>query len=136
MTNTETVYNTGAGPLQANYEKMCRALEDQLSEYKHKHEENSRQLNDMSAQRARLQTENGTRWVSFIILQQLIHGLIKKNVSNSALTGEFSRQLEEKEALISQMARAKLAFTQQIEDLKRHMEEETKVLLNMGSKTI
>lgn len=41
--------------------------------------------------------------------------------------GEFSRLLEEKEALLSQMSKAKLAFTQQIEELKRHADEETKV---------
>ena len=40
-------------------EKMCRTLEDQLSELKAKNDENVRQLNDISAQRARLQTENG-----------------------------------------------------------------------------
>ena len=41
--------------------------------------------------------------------------------------GEFSRQLEEKEALVSQLTRGKQAFTQQIEELKRHVEEEVKV---------
>ncbi|XP_008297886.1 myosin-4-like [Stegastes partitus] len=83
---------------KANLEKMCRTLEDQLSEIKSKNDENVRQLNDMSAQRARLQTENG----------------------------EFTRQLEEKEALISQLTRGKQAYTQQIEELKRHIEEEVK----------
>lgn len=37
------------------------------------------------------------------------------------------RQLEEKEALISQLTRGKQAYTQQIEELKRHVEEEVKV---------
>lgn len=46
-------------PSQANLEKMCRTLEDQLSEIKSKNDENVRQLNDLSAQKARLQTENG-----------------------------------------------------------------------------
>lgn len=41
---------------------MCRTLEDQLSEIKTKSDENIRQLNDMNAQRARLQTENGKTW--------------------------------------------------------------------------
>lgn len=41
--------------------------------------------------------------------------------------GEFSRQIEEKEALVSQLTRGKQAFTQQIEELKRHTEEEIKV---------
>nr|XP_043871785.1 myosin heavy chain, fast skeletal muscle-like isoform X2 [Solea senegalensis] len=83
---------------KANLEKMCRTLEDQLSEIKTKNDENVRQLSDISAQRARLQTENG----------------------------EFTRQLEEKESLISQLTRGKQAYTQQIEELKRHIEEEVK----------
>ena len=41
--------------------------------------------------------------------------------------GEFGRQIEEKEALVSQLTRGKQAFTQQIEELKRHIEEEVKV---------
>uniref|UniRef100_A0A3B4UY67 Myosin heavy chain, fast skeletal muscle n=1 Tax=Seriola dumerili TaxID=41447 RepID=A0A3B4UY67_SERDU len=83
---------------KGNLEKMCRTLEDQLSELKAKNDENVRQLNDINAHKARLQTENG----------------------------EFSRQLEEKEALVSQLTRGKQAFTQQIEELKRHIEEEVK----------
>uniref|UniRef100_A0A8C8BI63 Uncharacterized protein n=1 Tax=Otus sunia TaxID=257818 RepID=A0A8C8BI63_9STRI len=82
----------------ANLEKTCRSLEDQLSEIKTKEEEQQRTINDISAQRARLQTESG----------------------------EYSRQVEEKDALISQLSRGKQAFTQQIEELKRHLEEEIK----------
>ncbi|GAA6225053.1 myosin heavy chain, fast skeletal muscle-like [Lates japonicus] len=81
-----------------NYEKLCHSLEDQLSEYRTKHDENTRLITEINAQRARLQNENG----------------------------EFSRLLEEKEAILSQMSRAKLAFTQQIEELKRQVEEEAK----------
>ncbi|XP_042363728.1 myosin heavy chain, fast skeletal muscle-like isoform X1 [Plectropomus leopardus] len=88
----------GVSKSKANLEKMCRTLEDQLSEMKSKNEEHVRQLNDIGVQRARLITENG----------------------------EFSRQLEEKEALVSQLTRSKQAFTQQIEELKRHIEEEVK----------
>ncbi|XP_061578246.1 myosin heavy chain, fast skeletal muscle-like isoform X2 [Cololabis saira] len=83
---------------KGNLEKMCRTLEDQLSELKTKNDENMRQNNDMSAQKARLLTENG----------------------------EFSRQIEEKEGLVSQLTRGKQAFTQQLEELKRHVEEEVK----------
>ena len=43
-------------------------------------------------------------------------------------SGELSRQLEEKEALVSQLTRSKQAYTQQIEELKRHIEEEVKVI--------
>ncbi|CAL1609346.1 unnamed protein product [Knipowitschia caucasica] len=83
---------------KTNLEKMCRTLEDQLSEIKTKNDENVRHLNDISAHKARLQTESG----------------------------EVSRQLEEKEALVSQLMRGKQAYTQQIEEMKRHIEEEVK----------
>ncbi|XP_077475582.1 myosin heavy chain, fast skeletal muscle-like [Stigmatopora argus] len=91
--NMETVAKA-----KGNLEKMCRSLEDSHAELKTKYDENFRQFNDMNAQRARLQTENG----------------------------EFSRQLEEKEALVSQLTRGKQAYTQQTEELKRHVEEEVK----------
>uniref|UniRef100_A0A2K6S077 Myosin-2 n=1 Tax=Saimiri boliviensis boliviensis TaxID=39432 RepID=A0A2K6S077_SAIBB len=84
--------------IQGNLEKMCRTLEDQVSELKSKEEEQQRLINDLTAQRGRLQTESG----------------------------EFSRQLDEKEALVSQLSRGKQAFTQQIEELKRQLEEEIK----------
>ncbi|XP_068999827.1 myosin heavy chain, fast skeletal muscle-like [Embiotoca jacksoni] len=83
---------------KGNMEKMCRSLEDQLSEFKTKYEEHVRQLNDITAQRARLATENG----------------------------EIGRQLEEKESLVSQFTRGKQAYIHQIEELKRHLEEEVK----------
>lgn len=41
--------------------------------------------------------------------------------------GEYSRQLDEKDSLVSQLSRGKQAFTQQIEELKRQLEEEIKV---------
>nr|XP_057926212.1 myosin heavy chain, fast skeletal muscle-like [Doryrhamphus excisus] len=83
---------------KTNLEKMCRTLEDQLSEFKSKNEEHVRQLNDVGIHKARLQTEHG----------------------------EISRQLEEKEALVSQLTRSKQANIQQIEEFKRHLEEEVK----------
>ena len=49
---------------QGNLEKMCRTLEDQLSELKTKNDENVRQINDTGAQKARLLTENGTYMLS------------------------------------------------------------------------
>ena len=44
---------------QGNLEKICRTLEDQLSEIKTKNDENARQINDIGGQKARLLTENG-----------------------------------------------------------------------------
>uniref|UniRef100_A0AAR2K491 Myosin heavy chain 7 n=1 Tax=Pygocentrus nattereri TaxID=42514 RepID=A0AAR2K491_PYGNA len=83
---------------KTNLEKMCRTLEDQMSEYRTKYEEGQRTINDFSMQKAKLQTENG----------------------------ELSRQLEEKDSLVSQLTRGKQSYTQQIEDLKRQLEEEAK----------
>lgn len=45
------------------------------------------------------------------------------------IKGELTRQLEEKESIISQLSRSKQAFSQQIEELKRQLEEETKVFI-------
>ncbi|XP_075034089.1 myosin-3 isoform X2 [Mixophyes fleayi] len=83
---------------KVNLEKICRTLEDQLSEFKSKTEENQRSVTELTMHKARLQTE----------------------------TGELSRQLEERESLVSQLSRSKQAFIQQIEELKRHLEEEVK----------
>lgn len=48
-------------------------------------------------------------------------------ILGDSATGEMGRQLEEKEALVSQLTRGKQAYTQQIEELKRQIEEEVKV---------
>lgn len=47
---------------------------------------------------------------------------------SGSLLGELTRQLEEKESLISQLTRGKQAITQQTEELKRQLEEENKVI--------
>uniref|UniRef100_A0A8D0HPL8 Myosin heavy chain n=1 Tax=Sphenodon punctatus TaxID=8508 RepID=A0A8D0HPL8_SPHPU len=83
---------------KANSEKLCRTYEDHLNEAKTKLDEMTRLVNDLNAQKGRLQTENG----------------------------EFSRQMEEKESLINQLSRGKLSFTQHVEELRRQLEEETK----------
>lgn len=41
--------------------------------------------------------------------------------------GELSRLLEEKESLISQLSRGKATATQSLEELRRQLEEESKV---------
>lgn len=47
----------------------------------------------------------------------------------SLVTGELSRQLEEKETVTLQLSRNKQAIAQQVEELKRQLEEEMKVVL-------
>ncbi|NXJ09251.1 MYH4 protein, partial [Odontophorus gujanensis] len=83
---------------KSNLEKVCRDLEDQYTEVRTKDDEHMRLINDMNTHKTRLQTENG----------------------------ELTRQLEEKESLISQLTRGKQAITQQTEELKRQLEEENK----------
>ncbi|XP_046879893.1 myosin-7-like [Hypomesus transpacificus] len=83
---------------KTNLEKMCRTLEDQMTEYRTKSEEGQRSINDFTMQKAKLQTENG----------------------------ELARQMEEKDSLVSQLTRGKQSNVQQIEDLKRQLEEEIK----------
>ncbi|KAK7916613.1 hypothetical protein WMY93_012374 [Mugilogobius chulae] len=67
---------------KGNLEKMCRSLEDQLSEIKSKNDDH--------------------------------------------VVSEIGRHLEEKESLVSQLTRGKQAYIHQIEELKRHLEEEVK----------
>ncbi|XP_048102750.1 myosin-3-like isoform X2 [Alosa alosa] len=83
---------------KANIERQCRSLEDQCQEYKAKAEEAQRALTDFTSQNARLQAENG----------------------------ELTRNVEEKESTISQVNRVKAVCTQQIDELKRLLEEEIK----------
>lgn len=40
---------------------------------------------------------------------------------------ELSRQVEEKDSLIFQLTRGKQSYSQQLDDLKRQLEEEVKV---------
>lgn len=53
---------------------MCRTLEDQVSELKAKEEEQQRLINDLTAQRARLQTESGEVFVSVLLERQIYLG--------------------------------------------------------------
>lgn len=118
---------------QANAEKLCRTYEDQLSEAKIKVEELQRQLADTSTQRGRLQTENGEVRGSDGPSQSLSAAPCQPDVpSHSLAAGELSRLLEEKESLISQLSRGKASATQSLEELRRQLEEESKVGLAIG----
>lgn len=52
-------YYNQSSMFQANVEKQCRSLEDQMNEYKTKADEAQRSLSDYTTLSARLQTENG-----------------------------------------------------------------------------
>lgn len=123
---------------------MCRVLEDQLSEIKAQNEENIRLMNDLTTQKARLQNEHGLSMQKhseiydffsaqfffveqFFFLLHLCKFFTKVNVFVLIPIGELTHVVEEREALISQLTRGKVTFTQQIEDFKRLLEDETKV---------
>lgn len=115
---------------QASAEKLCRTYEDQLSEAKIKVEELQRQLADASTQRGRLQTESGeAKGSAGPPPRPLVPPL--ESPPDLLLTpwpaGELSRLLEEKESLISQLSRGKALATQSLEELRRQLEEESKV---------
>lgn len=105
---------------------MCRTLEDQLLEFKTKSDENMRQITDLTNQRARFQTENGNSSPSGFV-EILKAAILRYFPFFWLLAAEFSRQMEERESLISQLTRGKQGFTTQIDELKRLIEEETKV---------
>uniref|UniRef100_A0A3Q2TYC2 Myosin-7 n=1 Tax=Fundulus heteroclitus TaxID=8078 RepID=A0A3Q2TYC2_FUNHE len=86
------------GRAKGAVEKMCRLYEDQLTESRSRADELQRQLNEVSAQKARALTE----------------------------TAEYSRRLEEREVLIGQLQRCKANLSQDTENLKRQMEEDSK----------
>ncbi|RXN19889.1 myosin-7-like isoform X1 [Labeo rohita] len=82
-------------------EKTCRLYEDQMNESKAKVEELQRQLSDTNTQRARAQAESA----------------------------ELGRKLEERESLVSQLQRTKNSLSQNIEELKKQLDEETKAAM-------
>lgn len=114
--------------LQATSEKMCRLYEDQMNEAKAKADELQRQLNESNTQRARVQAESGKR-LSFCSKSQkhLTNQLVTKISISPPHVGEVSRKLEEREAMVSQLQRAKNSFSQNVEELKKQLEEENKV---------
>ncbi|ELK18146.1 Myosin-15 [Pteropus alecto] len=83
---------------QANTEKLCSLYKERLTEASVKLDEVTQLVNDLTAQKTKLWSENG----------------------------EFLRKLEEKEALINQLSREKSTFTRQIEELNGQLKEETK----------
>lgn len=59
MQSSDAVLSLKKICFKTNFEKMCRTLEDQMSEYRTKAEEGQRSINDFTMQKAKLQTENG-----------------------------------------------------------------------------
>nr|XP_057941161.1 myosin-7B-like [Doryrhamphus excisus] len=79
-------------------EKTCRVYEDQLNESRSRTDDLQRQLTEMSAQKARAVVE----------------------------AAEYSRRMEEREVLNNQLQRSKAGLCQNMEGLKKQLEEESK----------
>lgn len=66
-------------------------------------------------------------WLLFTY--EWFQGLDSTGAVSSLVTGELSRQLQEKDAVMLQLSRSKQATAQQTEELRRQLEEEIKVVL-------
>lgn len=68
------------------------------------------------------------KMVSVILLSlDLIHLDVEETKPKFISPDELTRQAEDKESLISQLTRGKNSYNQQLEDIKRQLEEEIKV---------
>ena len=65
--------------------------------------------------------------LNFLHIINLLFRIRQSNETNFASLDELTRQAEEKDSLISQLTRGKNSYNQQLEDLKRQLEEEVKV---------
>lgn len=83
---------------------MCRSLEDQLSEIKSKEEQQQRTINDISAQRARLQTESGEKFMVFKGNTVYDLGLSKKGQKDQGVLVETKLNMSQKCAPVIKVA--------------------------------
>jgi len=83
---------------------MCRSLEDQLSEIKTKEEEQQRTINDISAQRARLQTESGKTFAFFKRTLYMTQGFKKKSQKDLGVMVEAKLYKSQKHAVVTKQA--------------------------------
>ncbi|XP_026716821.1 myosin-1B-like [Athene cunicularia] len=133
---------------KANLEKICRSLEDQLSEIKTKEEEQQRTINDISAQRARLQTEsviNTKKKLETDIAQ--IQGEMedtiqearnaeekaKKAITDAAMMAE---ELKKEQDTSAHLERMKKNLDQTVKDLQHRLDEAEQLALKGGKKQI
>uniref|UniRef100_A0A8B9BR68 Myosin heavy chain 6 n=1 Tax=Anser brachyrhynchus TaxID=132585 RepID=A0A8B9BR68_9AVES len=131
---------------EAEFLKLRRDLEEATLHYeataatlRKKHADSvaemGEQLDNLQRVKQKLEKEKSELKMEVDDLSSNMEQMVKGKVSVLRLfkppmitcsQGEFVRQLEEKESLISQLSRGKTSFTQQIEELRRQLEEETK----------
>uniref|UniRef100_A0A2K6C3B0 Myosin heavy chain 3 n=1 Tax=Macaca nemestrina TaxID=9545 RepID=A0A2K6C3B0_MACNE len=103
-----------------NLQRVKQKLEKEKSEFK-------LEIDDLSSSMESVSKSKVLRGVGGVGAAQGFPSERLRGHSNLTLpTDSLSRQLEEKESIVSQLSRSKQAFTQQIEELKRQLEEENK----------
>ncbi|KAK1799591.1 hypothetical protein P4O66_000469 [Electrophorus voltai] len=121
--NMETVAKA-----KANLEKMCRTLEDQLSEINAKYDENVRQLNDMSIQKGRLITENARHDCDLLREQfeeeqeakaELLRGMSKANSEVAQWRTKYETDAIQR---IEELEEAKKKLAQRLQDAEETTE--------------
>uniref|UniRef100_A0A8C3IV49 Myosin heavy chain n=1 Tax=Chrysemys picta bellii TaxID=8478 RepID=A0A8C3IV49_CHRPI len=131
---------------EAEFQKMRRDLEEATLQHeataaalRKKHADSTaelgEQIDNLQRVKQKLEKEKSELKMEIDDLASNMETVSKAKVQISlnpsyftlSFSGEFSRQVEEKDTLVSQLSRGKQAFTQQIEELKRHLEEEIKV---------
>ncbi|KAK2515470.1 hypothetical protein Q9233_013983 [Columba guinea] len=126
---------------EAEFQKMRRDLEEATLQHeataaalRKKHADSTaelgEQIDNLQRVKQKLEKEKSELKMEIDDLASNMESVSKAKIKTLAYSeiwiGEYSRQVEEKDALISQLSRGKQAFTQQIEELKRHLEEEIK----------
>uniref|UniRef100_A0A3B3HN60 Myosin, heavy chain b n=1 Tax=Oryzias latipes TaxID=8090 RepID=A0A3B3HN60_ORYLA len=106
-----------------NLQRVKQKLEKEKSEYKMEIDDLSSNMEGVAKSKVFLLSSRPKMMKTFVPFWRISINLTSFNFK---FLGEFARQLEEKEALVSQLTRGKQAFTQQIEELKRLVEEEVK----------
>ncbi|KAG9355994.1 hypothetical protein JZ751_000838 [Albula glossodonta] len=86
---------------KTNLEKMCRTLEDQMSEYRTKAEEGQRTINDFTMQKAKLQTENGMH-----AKNALAHAVQSARHDSDLLREQYEEEQEAKAELQRSLSKA------------------------------
>lgn len=73
----------------------------------------------------RLRVVRNFHFLSYISQTDFTEWLVTQ--TSPSHVGEVSRKLEERESMVSQLQRAKNSFSQNVEELKKQLEEENKV---------
>ncbi|XP_064164998.1 myosin heavy chain, fast skeletal muscle-like [Anguilla rostrata] len=128
---------------KSNLEKLCRTLEDQLSEVKTKNDENVRQLNDFGAQKARLLTENAKKKIDLVKVPGELDDTLqearnaeekaKKAITDAAMMAE---ELKKEQDTSAHLERMKKNLEVTVKDLQHRLDEAENLAMKGGKKQL